>query len=140
MRMYTRTARSVFAILVVVSHVVFVSICAVYLQDRVTKLETYLSTMAVFLPVFGIYVSIVVKSVGISKGPRGKLVSGTFLTLIFVLFVAYVAGNLFVLRAYGSGFIPTEDYLPAAFALVETAFGGFFTTLFLTLFGQDAKE
>lgn len=134
---YQRTARSFFAILVVLAHVVFVSVCAVFLQDRITSLETYLSTMAVFLPVFGIYVGIVVKATGIRKGPRGPKVSGTFLTLMGLLFVAYLAGNIFVLRGYGSGFIASEEMLPAAFALVETAFGGFFTTLFLTLFGEE---
>ncbi|NIY99256.1 hypothetical protein HC022_24505 [Salipiger sp. HF18] len=34
----------------------------------------------------------------------------------------------------------TEDLLPAAVSAVESAFGGFFTTLFLTLFGQEARE
>ncbi|MBN8187697.1 hypothetical protein JF540_13455 [Salipiger thiooxidans] len=138
--MYERTARAVFAILVVIVHVVFVSFCAVYLQARITKFATYVSTIAVFLPVFGIYVGVVVKSVGISKGPRGRKVSGVFLALMVILFAAYVAGNAFVLWSYETGFIGTEDLLPAAVALVESAFGGFFTTLFLTLFGQEAPE
>ena len=140
--MYERTARAVFAILVVIVHVVFVSFCAVYLQARITKIATYVSTIAVFLPVFGIYVGVVVKSVGISKGPRGRKVSGVFLALMVILFAAYVAGNAFVLWSYETGFIGSEDLLPAAVSLVESAFGGFFPTLFLTLFGQgqDAER
>ena len=138
--MSTRSARAFFAILVVLVHVVFVSYCAIYLQTRITKPETYFSTIAVFLPVFGIYVGVVVKSVGTSKGPKGPNVSGTFLALITILFIAYACGNAFVLYSYGSGFISTEDLLPGAIAIVEAAFGGFFTTLFLTLFGQSQAD
>ncbi len=78
----------------------------------------------------------VVKSVGLGKGPRGRRVSGLFLALMSILFLAYVAGNAFVLWSYETGFIGSEDLLPAAVSLVESAFGGFFTTLFLPLFGQ----
>ena len=140
--MYQRSARALFALLVVIAHVAFVSFCAVDLQSRITKIETYVSTIAVFLPVFGIYVGVVVKSVGLGKGPRGRKVSGLFLALMSILFVAYVAGNGFVLWSYETGFIGSEDLLPAAVSLVESAFGGFFTTLFLTLFGQgqDAER
>lgn len=136
--MYERTARSIFALLVVVVHVLFVSFCAVYLQDRITRTATYLSTMAVFLPVFGIYVGVVVKSLGVTRGPRGRKVSNVFTIIMFVLFLAYVSGNIFVVLSFDSGFISSEDMLPGAIAVIEAAFGGFFTTMFLSLFGQDS--
>lgn len=137
--MYERTARSVFALTVVAAHVFFVSLAAVFLQDRITKAATYVSTLAVFLPVFGIYVGVVVKQIGSTVGPRGHQVSAVFLLLMSTLFSAYVAGNAFVLYSYNNGFIESEDMLPGAIALVESAFGGFFTTLFLTLFGEPAR-
>lgn len=138
--MYERSARSVFAVIVVLSHIVFVSIAAVFLQNRITKIETYLSTLAVFLPVFGIYVGVVVKQISSITGPRGSKVNSVFLFIMTTLFVAYGAGNAFVIYSYNSGFIASEDMLPGAIALVESAFGGFFTTMFLTLFGDKGKE
>jgi hypothetical protein len=123
--------------LVVASHVLLVGFAAFFLQARITAIETYLSTLAVFLPVFGTYLSIVVKSVGMSRGPRGKLVSSTFISLMLILFVAYSLGIVFVLYSYATGFIGTEEALPGAIGLVEAAFGGFFTTLFVTLFGGE---
>ncbi|MAU44199.1 MAG: hypothetical protein CMP09_09130 [Yangia sp.] len=47
-------------------------------------------------------------------------------------FPGFEADVVATLRQFGG-----EDLLPAA---VESAFGGFFTTLFLTLFGQEAPE
>jgi hypothetical protein len=131
-------ARGFFSILVVVAHIVFVFYCAFFLKDRITKFETYLSTLACFLPVFGVYVSIVVKNIDLKPVERSQPVSTLFLILAGVLFVAYVVANVAVVYAYGIQFIRTEDLLPAAFATVEAAFGGFFTTLFLTLFGVSS--
>lgn len=50
-------------------------------------------------------------------------------------FPGFEADVVATLRQFG-----TENLLPAAVAAVESAFGGFFTTLFLTLFGQEAPE
>jgi hypothetical protein len=132
--------RSVFSILVCLTHIVFVFFCAFYLHSRVTKMETYFSTLATFLPIFGVYLGIVVKSLKLEKSSAPERIDNTFLAVLFILFLAYLAGNTAVIYAYGTDVIPSEDLLPGAIGLVEAAFGGFFTTLFLTLFGVARKD
>lgn len=137
--MYLRTARTTFALLVVISHVALVTYCAIFFQDRITKFPTFVSTLSAFLPVFGIYVGVVVKEVSLKKGSRGHKVNTAFILIMAILFLAYALGVFLVIRSYETGFIETEDMLPGAIALVEAAFGGFFTTMFLTLFGVSGN-
>lgn len=137
--MYLRSARTTFALLVVLSHVALVTYCAIFFQDRITKFPTFISTLSAFLPVFGIYVGVVVKEIGVRKVSRGHKVNSAFLMIMAILFLAYGLGIFLVIRSYETGFIETEDMLPGAIALVEAAFGGFFTTMFLTLFGVSGK-
>ncbi len=132
--MRIETVKSTFSFLIVIVHVMFVAFCALYLRDKITKFETYISTITVFLPIFGIYVGIIVKNIKLNNIPSEERVSPTFVGILSVLFVAYLIGNILVLYGYGSGFITSEDLLPGAISIVEAAFGGFFTSLFLTLF------
>lgn len=132
--MYERTVRSLYSMLVVALHIAVVAFSAFYLKNRITLIENYVSTMAVFLPVFGTYVGIVVGDIQLTSGPSGKIVSWTFITILSVLLLAYVLGIAFVMYLFGTGFIKSESSLPAAISVVEAAFGGFFTSLFLTLF------
>jgi hypothetical protein len=130
-------ARAGFAILVVVTHVVFVFAAAVVLAGRVTKPETYISTITVFLPVFGVYVGIVANNLQMDVRVSAKQIDSSFVVICGVLFAAYFLANALVIYAYLMQFIGTEDLLPAAFAATETAFGAFFTTMFQRMFGPS---
>jgi hypothetical protein len=136
---FVHQARSFFAILTVALHVFFVGFCAIILQNRITDSETYFSTISVFLPVFGIYVGIVVKNIKLSPETDETAVSKTFIAIMMIILVAYFSGNIFVLYSYLDGFIVKEESLPGAIAFVEAAFGGFFTALFITLFQSSTR-
>lgn len=128
--------RAILSIAVVLAHIALIIFCAIFLYPRITKLETYISTISIFVPVFGVYVGIVVKSITISAAPAGRKVSKTFITLIVMLFMAYFASIISVVILYSSGVIPNEDLLPAAVGAMEAAFGAYFMALFLTLFDK----
>jgi hypothetical protein len=133
--MYARDVRTLFAFLVVLSHIGLIGFCAVYFQTVITKPEIYLTAIAIFLPLFGTYVGIVVGNLKMAIGGRGGRVSWTFTIMMLIFWLAYLCGVLFVIYSYDTGFIRNEDMFVACLAVVETAFGGFFTSLFLTLFG-----
>jgi drug/metabolite transporter (DMT)-like permease len=124
---------------VVTLHILFVLGAAILLKDYVTDFSTYVSTLAVFLPVFGAYVGIVVQDLGIEPQRSRKKVSNAFVYIVFALLVAYCVGVVIVMIGFTSGFIENEQSLPAAVAAVETAFGAFLTTCFFKLFKDEAK-
>lgn len=130
---WEREARAMFSVAVVACHILLVFFAAYYLSGRITKFETYLSSLGAFLPVFGVYVGIVVQNISVSRGPRGKKVSNPFLFIMTALLASYLACVVSILLAFGSNFIQGEDALPAALAFAEAAFGAFFTTIFLKL-------
>lgn len=134
---YQREARSAFSVAVVICHILLIFFAAYLLSTRITNVETYLSTLGVFLPVFGVYVGIVVLNISVSRGPRGKKVSRTFMIIISALFIAYLACIVSILLAFRSNFIQDENLLPGALAFAEAAFGAFFTSIFLKL--MDGK-
>jgi hypothetical protein len=138
--MNARTLRSVSSIAVVIAHILTIGLCALYLQPRITKVETFISVLSVFVPVFGVYVGIAVKSLSLSAGPRGPKVQATFIILLSVLFAAYLSSILAVIFLYANGTIPNEDILPASIAAMEAAFGAYFMTLFLKLFENSVGD
>ncbi len=129
--------RSFLAITVVTLHIVFLLGAAILLRSHVTNFATYVSTMAVFMPVFGAYVGIVVQDIGPERTRSRKAASATFVYIVFALLLAYCIGIFLVLVGFVSGFIENEESLPAAIAAVETAFGAFLTTCFFKLFKDE---
>ncbi|QBF33854.1 hypothetical protein CFI11_21940 [Thalassococcus sp. S3] len=125
---------------VVTLHILFVLGAAVYLRNYVTDFGTYVSTLAVFLPVFGAYVGIVVQDLGVERQRSTKKASSAFVYIVFALLAAYCVGIIFVVTGFTSGFIVDEQSLPAAVAAVETAFGAFLTTCFFKLFKDESKS
>lgn len=129
--------RAISGVSVVFVHVVFIFFCAIYLKPRITSIETYISTVAMFLPVFGVFVGVVVKNIKLTPDVDDGVVSGAFMSIFVLLFLAYIVGNIFVIYLYGIQYISNESLLPGAIALIESAFGCFFTTLFLTLYQKN---
>lgn len=132
--------RSLLAMSVVTLHILFVLGAAMYLRSYITDFGTYVSTLAVFLPVFGAYVGIVVQDLGVEREQSRRKASGAFVYIVFALLAAYCVGVVLVLTGFTSGFIASEQSLPAAVATVETAFGAFLTTCFFKLFRDEVKE
>lgn len=125
---------------VVFAHIGIIAFCAFFLQSRVTKFETLISTISVFIPIFGVYVGIVVREASLSPTRSGGKASTAFISLLVVLFFAYLISIVGVLLLYATGTIPNEDLLPAAIGVMEAAFGAYFMSLFLTLFDSQAKK
>lgn len=135
-----RQLREFMAITVVALHIVLVFYVILILPSRITNQDTLASTIGAFLPVFGIYVGIVVKNLQLRRGPIGEKVNPSFTIVLVMLLAAYVAGIVFVVEGYKSGVLTSERLLPGAIGLVEAAFGGFFSSLFFTLFGVDGSN
>lgn len=139
--MTRRALREIAAVSVVGLHILLVFYIFISLSTRVTEVETLMSVAGAFLPVFGIYVGVVVKNAELRRGPKGPSVSGNFTLLLGLLFFAYVLGVVAVVESYKAGIIASEKLLPGAISFVEAAFGGFFSVLFLKLFGvEDVVE
>lgn len=126
--------RSALAISVVVLHIALMIGAAIYLRVYITSFSTYVSVMAVFLPVFGTFVGIIVQDIGPERERSRKKASATFIFIVFALLTAYCVGIILVLFGLSSGFIENEESLPAAMAAVEAAFGTFLSTCFFKLF------
>lgn len=131
--------RAVIAILVVLFHVVFVIFSAVILRYHITSFATYISTLAIFMPLFGAFAGIVVQEVKLEVDRSKKKASKSFVYIIFMLLAAYFLGCSLVLGGYITGFIQDENSLPAAIAGVETAFGGLLMTCVVALFKVESR-
>ena len=134
-------ARSVFSIVIVVLHIAFVFGAALSLAPFVTSPETYYSSLSAFLPVFGVYLGVVVEA--LRDGRRAEsveLVEPTYIFVMSALLAAYTLGNIFVVYGFITGFIVSEESLPGAIGIVEAAFGGCFSTLFFRLLGRTAPN
>lgn len=133
--MRTRTLREIMSLLVVVSHIALIFFALVVLSGRITDTDTLLSTMAVFLPVFGVYVGVVAKTITVGRGPLGKKVSPVFVAIMLLLLIAHALGAVSIIVGFASGVISSEEVLPGYISLLEAAFGGFFSLMFFSLFG-----
>ena len=111
-----------------------------YLRSYITNFSTYISTLAVFLPVFGTYVGIVVQDLKVEEQRSSRKASSSFIYIIFALLAAYCVGIILVVKGFTSGFIQNEQSLPAAVAIVEASFGAFLTTCFFKLFKEETKN
>jgi hypothetical protein len=128
------------SIIVVVSHVALIYFALVFLSSRITNSDTLISTIAVFLPVFGVYVGVVVKTIAIGRGPLGRKVNPVFIVIMLLLLAAHAAGAVLIVLGFSNGLLPSEEALPAYISLLEAAFGGFFSLMFFSLFGFDDRN
>lgn len=116
-------ARAFIAFAVIALHVIFVSVLAILLRFRITEFNTYISSIAVFLPIFGVYVAVVVEGISPERSPRKRRVSIAFFSIVLTLLMGYVLGCSLIAAGFVTGFIAHEELLPGSFALVEAAFG-----------------